>query len=226
MSEKKDESVLDIQETVSKAEQFIEDNKKSLGIILGAIVLIIGAYFGYKKLYIEPENEKAQQEMWMAERYFEQDSLLKAINGDGTNKGFEAIVDEYSSTPAGNLAHYYLGMCYLNVGRYDEAIDQLGSFDAKDDFMGPLAVAAIGDAHMEKGDSEKAIKYYLQAAGMHKNNLTSPIFLMKAGRTYESMSKYEDAIKVYEQLLAEYPDSKEGKDADKYLTYTKMKAGK
>jgi tetratricopeptide (TPR) repeat protein len=225
MAETKDEPIVDLQETVSKAERYIEENKKSLGIIFGAIVLIVAGYYGWKKFYIEPLETEAQTQMFMAESYFEKDSLNKAVNGDGQYPGFEELVDKYGSTPSGNLCRYYLGISYLNMGRYDDAIAQLDDFDAKDEYLGPVATSAIGDCYMEKGSTDDAIKYYIKAADMNKNEFTSPVILMKAGRAYESVNNFAEAVKIYEQIKSDYPDSREGKEIDKYISYAKSKAG-
>jgi tetratricopeptide (TPR) repeat protein len=225
MAETKDEPIVDIQETVSKAERYIEDNKKSLGIIFGVIVVLVAGYYGWKKLYIEPLEAEAQGQMFMAESYFEKDSLNLAINGDGQYPGFEELVDRYGSTPSGNLCRYYLGICYLQKGQYEEAIAQLEDFDAKDDYLGPVATGAIGDCYMELGKTEDAIKYYMKAADMNKNEFTSPVILMKAGKAYESVNNFADAAKVYEQIKTDYPESREGKEIDKYLSFAKSKAG-
>ena len=225
MAETKDQPIVDITGSVSRAEKYIEENKKSLAIIFGALILIIGGYFGWKKFYIEPMEAEAQTQMFMAESYFEKDSLNKAINGDGQYPGFEEIVDKYSSCPTGNLAHYYLGLCYLQKGKFEDAIEQLEDFSAKDEYLGAVAVSAIGDCNMELGKPEEAIKQYIKAADMNKNDFTSPIILMKAGKAYESMNNFADALKIYEQIKADFPDSREGKEVDKYLSYAKAKAG-
>ena len=49
--------------------------------------------------------------------------LKLAINGDGNHMGLEDIVNEYSVSPSGNLARYYLGMAYIKTKEYDKAID-------------------------------------------------------------------------------------------------------
>lgn len=76
------EVLVDVQEVYSKTERYIEENKKSLGVILGAIVLVIGGYFAWDRLYVRPLEDEARSAMFMAEKYFEKDSLNKAINGD------------------------------------------------------------------------------------------------------------------------------------------------
>jgi len=211
------ETIVDVQEVYSKTETFIENNKKILSIVILGAIVIIGGYFGYKKLIIAPMEFEAQSDMFMAEKYFEQDSLQKAINGDGLNYGFIDIVDEYSGTKAANLAHYYLGICYRNTGDYEYAIDELKSFSSDDVMISTVALGAIGDSYMELNDIDKAINYYEKAVNKGDNNLTSPIYLFKAGLAYEDKQDFTAAENKYKIIKADYPDSREAQTIDKYI---------
>jgi tetratricopeptide (TPR) repeat protein len=206
-----------IGESFSRAEQYILDNKKSLSIILAVIVVTVLGYVGYQKFIVAPNEIQAEKVMFMAEQYFEKDSIDLAINGKDVAPGFKEIVSKYSGTKSGNLAHYYLGICYLRKGMFQEAIEQLNAFDGNDQVIAPIAIGGIGDAYMELGKTDDAIKYYLKAANKKKNKFTSPIYLMKAAGAYEDTGKYEDAIKVYQQLRKEYFETQEGREADKYI---------
>lgn len=211
------DALVDVQEVYSKSEQFIENNKKRLSIIVLAVIVIVGGYLGYKKLIIAPMEIEAQSQMFMAEKYFEQDSLQKAINGDGLNYGFIDIIDEYSGTKSANLAHYYLGICYRNTGDYEGAIDELKSFSSDDVMISAVAMGAIGDCYMELNDVENAISYYEKAAQHNENNLTSPIYLFKAGLAYEDNMDFTSAEAKYKMIKDNYPDSREAQTIEKYI---------
>lgn len=212
-----EEVIVDVQEVYSKTENFIEANKKVVTIIPLAIIVAVGLYFGYKKMYIAPMEVEARSQMFMAEKYFEQDSLQKAINGDGLNYGFIDIADEYSGTKSANLAHYYLGICYRNTGDYEMAIDELKSFSSSDVLISAIALGAIGDSYMELNDIDKATNYYEKAAAHQSNELTTPIYLFKAGLAYEENNDYNGAIKQYKAIKTDFPDSKEAQTIDKYI---------
>jgi tetratricopeptide (TPR) repeat protein len=170
-------------------------------------------------------EEEAQSQMFMAERYFEKDSLNKAINGDGQFLGFKDIIDQYGLTASGNLAHMYLGLCYLHTGKYEEALNELKEYDGDDLMLEPISVGAQGDALSELGKQEEAIDLYLKAADANKNSFTTPIYLMKAATLYESQAKYADAVKIYDQLKTDYPEAREGRDVEKYISRAKLKGG-
>ncbi|MCC6252090.1 MAG: tetratricopeptide repeat protein [Bacteroidia bacterium] len=221
----KKEVLVDVQEVYSKAERYIEENRKSLAIIVGALVLVIGGYFAWKQFYLKPLEDEAQTTMFMAQKYFEQDSIQKAIDGDGNYKGFKYIIEEYGITKSANLAHYYLGICYLNQGKFQEAIDNLKEFETEDEILGPIATGAIGDANMELNKKEEAVTFYLKAAKQNDNKFTSPLYLMKAAMAYEEQNDYKNAVKIYEQIKSNYPDSNEGREVERYLNRAKMLAG-
>ena len=135
----KDEVIVDVEEVYSRTETFVEDNKNALTIIVAAIAVVIGGYFAYQSFYLAPLQEEAQEEMFMAEKYFGQDSMNLAIYGDGNYPGFLAITEDYSGTKAANLAQYYLGISYLRTGQFEAAIDALEDFSSDDMMVGNVA---------------------------------------------------------------------------------------
>jgi tetratricopeptide (TPR) repeat protein len=212
-----------VENALSRTEQYIEENQKSLTIIVLAIVVIVGGYLGYKKFYLEPSNREAQADMYIAEQYFEQDSFKLALNGDGQNYGFLEIIDEYSVTKAANLAQYYAGICCLRTGEYEEAIDHLEKFDAEDIMIASVALGAIGDSYLELDDKEEAASFYLKAGERKKNSFTTPVYLKKAGLVLEDLQQYDKALKAYQAIKNDYPETEEGKQIDKYITALKIK---
>jgi len=221
MAKDKDETIVDVVEVVSKTERYIDENQKSLTIIISAIVILIAMYFIYTKWYVADEELKAQKEMYMAEIWFERDSLDLAIYGDMQWPGFEEIVDEYSITPSGNLANYYLGICYLRKGMFEDAIESLSAFDSDDLMVSSVAIGAIGDAYMELGEVKTAASFYMDAANDKENDFTSPIYLMKAAAAYEELENYKKALGIYENIKKNYADTKEGLEVEKYLERAK-----
>jgi tetratricopeptide (TPR) repeat protein len=221
-----DSNVEVVGSALSKTEQFIEDNKKVISIVIGAIIVIVGGFILYKRLYLKPLQEEAQSQMFAAEQYFEKDSFRLALKGDGNYLGFQSIIDEYGSTKSGNLAKYYAGVCCLRMKDYNKAIEFLESFKSSDKFLGPIAIGAIGDANMELGKTKEALEYYIKAANKVVNEFTTPIYLMKAGFTYEKLGDNEKALGIYERVEKEYSKTQEGRKAEKYIAKLKTKLGK
>jgi tetratricopeptide (TPR) repeat protein len=211
------DNLQDIESALTKTEQFIEDHQQKIIYGIGIIVLIVIVYLAFTRFYLRPRDTEAKSQMYMAEQYFEKDSFNLALNGDGNYLGFLDIIDDYSMTKAGKLARYYAGISYLKMGQYDDAIDYLKKFSTKDILLGPVATGALGDAYLEKGLDTKALDQYEKAIGFSDNDLTAPIYLMKAGKLAESTGQKEKALKYYRQIKDKYPETVEGRQIDKYI---------
>ncbi len=219
-----DEKLEVVEEALSKTEKFIENNQKIISIVIGALVVIVLGYFGLNKYYFEPREKEAQIQMFAAEKFFEQDSLNKALFGNGNNLGFIDMIDQYGSTKAGNLAAYYAGISYLRQGNYQEAINYLKKFDGNDQIIAPLAIGAMADAYVELNDLSKAADLYLKAAGKSDNEFTRPMMLFKAGRAFELSNNFKKAAETYEKIKKDFPNSTEGRTIDKYIERARGKA--
>lgn len=210
-----------VEETLSRTEQYLEENYKSLLIVVAVVIVIVGLFY-LGRIYLGKRNDEAQSQMYQAERWLEMDSIKLALNGDGNYLGFLDIAKNYKLTRAGNLAKYSAGICYLHLGQYRDAIDFLTKYKKEDKVIGSLATGAIGDAYIEMGDLDTGVTKYIEAADYGKNSFNTPVFLMKAGQIYELQQKYADALKLYERIRNEYPESTEGATIDKYIARVKL----
>ena len=228
MAKKKDNTedrIVAVEEALSKTEQFIERNQRIITYVIGALIVVTLLVFGYRKFVSLPKEKAAQKAMYMPELYFEQDSLQLALNGAGESMGFLGVIDDYGSTSSGNLARYYAGICYLNLGDYEEAISHLKKFSGDDLIVPGMALGAIGDAYAQLGDMDESVSYYLKAANKNQNDFTSPTFLLKAGWAYETMKDYGKALEMFEKIKTEFPKSREARDIDKYIARAKANLG-
>lgn len=211
------ETVEGIESALTRTEQFIEKYQNAITIGILAIIAVVGIYLAYTKFYLANQEEQARSQMFVAEEYFRQDSFRLALNGDGNYPGTLAIIDDYGMTKSANLSHYYSGISYLHLGKYEKAIAHLKDFSSDDVVVSAIATGAIGDAYWEKDNAEEAATYYMEAARMRDNNFSSPIYLHKAGLAFEELQAYEDALDAYEKLKKKYPESREARDIDKYI---------
>ncbi len=202
---------------ITRSEEFIEKNQKTIIIVIVAILVVILAIFGLRKWYFQPRENRAAEEMFAAEQWFAQGDFDKALNGDDTFRGFLGVIDNYNGTKAGNLAKYYAGISNLRLGNYDEAIKWLGKYKGKDTFTKPLAEMAKGDAEMELGNTEKAVNLYLKAAKMENNYITTPTALFKAGMGYLMLDDKAKALDCFQQVKKNYPEATEWQEIDKYI---------
>ena len=221
-----EEGLQNVESALNRTENWFEKNQKIIIIIFAAIIVIALGIIAYVKFVREPRNNDAMTESYNAEFAFAEDSFNLALNGkDGEFSGFASIVEEYGSTPSGNAARYYAGVCCMRLGQYEDAIEYLKDFDSDDPMIGPMAISLIGDANMELGDNDEAVKYYIKAAEKANNDYLTPIFLIKAGNTYELLGDYQKALETYNKVQDEYYtalDRNEKTNIEKYIKRAEM----
>ena len=153
-----------------------------------------------------------------AQQAFALQQYDQALKGEGNNKGFLKIIDEFSGTKTANLAKLYAGLAYAKTDKVDEAIKMLEDFSAQDDdIVSPSAVAALGNLYIKKGDNEKGLKTLIKAADEANNDAVSPVFLLQAGEVYESMGQNDKAIELYNRIKKEYFRNPLSQEIDKYI---------
>lgn len=194
-----------------------EGNKKTINTVLTILLAAIVGFFAYMKLYKEPNENKAANAVSFAQNYFAQDSLDRALNGDGQHKGFLKIMKQYSGTKTANLCNYYAGVCYLKMGDAKNAIKYLKDFDAHGTMVEYTAYGVLGDAYMETNNLKEGIEYYNKAASQKEDNLLTPIYLQRSAIAYEMNKQPEKAIENYKRIRDEYPQSMQARDVEKSL---------
>ena len=132
-----------------------------------------------------------------------------AIYGGEGKYGFLDITEEYKNTKAANIANYSIGMSYLNLKDYKNAIVYLEKFDSDDIFLKSLALGSIGDCFSELSQLNEALEYYEKAFNFTENLYTSPKFLYKAAVVGSQIGKNRLAIKYLKRIKDDFPDSYE-----------------
>ena len=214
-----------LDDKASKTEEWAVRNQNYIMIAVGAIAVVVLGYLGYNKFVAEPKASEAMNEMFQAQKYFDQavngtakDSLYTlALNGGEGKFGFLDITNEYSGTPAANLANYYAGMAYLNLKDYQNAVKYLSEFSSDDVMLGPIAKGGIGDAFVQLNQPEDALGYYEEAANMNTNDYTTPMYLFKAANVAMKLGKTEKALENYKRIKDEFSTSSEASNIDVFI---------
>ncbi len=209
------ESAEALKQEINKAEGFLKTNQKMLTVVAATIVGAIVGYFGFN-YWMDTQNQEAQVAMVDATFAYEADSLSQALNGVGGGDGMLAVADDFGSTKAGNLAHFYAGTALIKQGKFDEAIEHLEDFSSKDLVLQGKAYALIGDAYMEKDNASEAANFYKKAAGYQSNKFLTPGYLIKLALAQETAKDNAAAIKTYDALIQDYPAATETINAKKY----------
>lgn len=209
-----------IEETVSKTEQFYNENKKTIwGCILAAAVIALGV-LAYNQFYLKPKMAEAQEQAYPAEAAFRDGNFELALNGDGNNYGFAQVLDEYGNK-AGKSMNLYAGICALQLQDYEAAVDYLKKYKGKDPILAARAQACLGDAYVGLQRYDEAVSQFEKAAAV-SDNLYAAGYLLKAAVTSEELGNKDKALALYETIKDKYPQSMEAYDIDKYINRIKI----
>ena len=214
---KQDEQLQEVNEALTGAGKWIEDNSNLISWIVAGIAVVVMAVIAINQYIIKPKALEASNENAKAAVYFMAGDYDKALLGDDAECiGFEAIADEYSLYQQGKLAALYAGICYFEKGEYEDAAKYLKKFDADDLNIDPAAHQLLGDAYVELGEYGKAAKAF-EAAAKSGNSIIAPMSLKKAGLVYLHEGQNAKALKAFKAIKDKYPSSSEAQDIDKYI---------
>lgn len=213
---------------VEKAKDFWAKYSKPIMVLGAAIILLGGGWLAYKNLYVLPNEEKAAEIIFPAEKIFDKmaqtgfnkDSINLVLNGaTGSFSGVLNVISKYGGTAAGNRAHFIAGACYLHGKDFNNAIKHLKDFSTSATQIQTAAYTMLGDAYSEiKDKSADAFEYYTKAATLNtKDEFMTSESLFKAALYAESIGKTKEAIEFFQKIKNEYPKSSHSNDIDKYL---------
>jgi TolA-binding protein len=226
-----------IQETMEtnvaleKAKGFWAKNSKPIIYLGSAIILLAGAWFAYKKLYKEPNEVKASELIFPAEKIFgkmsnaefTKDSINLVLKGDKAQgiTGILDIIKKYGGTKTGDRANYIAGACYLHQGDAANAIKYLKDFDGNGaNQIVSKANVLLGHAYAEQKKTDDALSAYKKAASVASGDESmagEALFL--AGRYADANNKSKEAIEIFKDLKSKYPTNTRvsGGEVEKYL---------
>jgi predicted negative regulator of RcsB-dependent stress response len=216
---KQTSSVTKDRHVVDRAKDFWTKYGRPVMIASSVIILLGVGYLAYKYLIKAPEETKAAEAMFKAEQFYRLDSFQMALKGDGVNPGFIKIIEKYGSTKAGNLAKFYAGSCYLQIGDFAKAVKNLKDFDTDSKPVQARALKLLGDAYAEQGKNSDALTAYKKAANhFEEDEKNSSEYLFMAAYFAERIMKNsKEAIALFKELKEKYPRTEKGFEADKYL---------
>ena len=207
-----------IEATVSSAQQFYNENKKTIWTVFAAIVVVGLGILGYYKFIWQPRVAEAMAQCYPCELNFQQENWELALDGDDNTLGFAGVIEEYGAK-AGNAAYLYAGICALRLERWDDAVDYLKKYDGKEPIMTARALGCLGDAYVGLGDYDAAVAAFKKAVAVADNDFAAA-YLLKEGLALRELGKGAEALKCFEALKDKYPMSIEAYDIDKYIAST------
>ena len=215
---------MNVDEALITSEAFLIKYKNVMLGAVVALIVIVGGYLGYKHFISDPKEAKASEAIFKGEQYFGASNYEAALNGDSLGyAGFIKLADEFSGTDAGNLANAYAGICYAQLGKYEDATKYLDKFSADDQLVAPAILGTMGNCYAQLNQLDKAAATLLKAADRANSNALSPVYLIQAGQILEKQGKNAEALEAYKQVKVKYPNSFQAMDIDKYIDRASIK---
>lgn len=203
------------------AESWLEQNSNMLVSVGVGVLLLIGAWMAYTNLYQLPRQQEAVEQMYQAQMQFDRDSFGLALTNPGNEGlGFIEIIDNYGGTKAANMAKYYAGVSYLNLGKFAEAKEYISSFSPNTEVTAIMKNGVMGDIAAENGDLSGAMSYYQKAAKGSLDPLAA-YYLKKVGMLSEKQGDKAAALEAYNRIKKDFATSAVGSDIDKYIARVK-----
>jgi TolA-binding protein len=226
-----------IQETMEtnvaleKAKGFWAKFSKPIIYVGSAIILLAGGWFAYQKFYKQPNEQKASEAIFPAEKLFgkmassnfTKDSITLVLKGDKAQgiTGILDVIKKYGSTKTGDRANYIAGACYLHQGDAANAIKYLKDFNGNGaNQIVSKANILLGHAYAEQKKTEDALSAYKKAASVAANDESMAAEALFVAAAYaDVLGKSKDAVELFTQLKDKYPANQRvsGGEVEKYL---------
>jgi len=206
--------------TYVKATSFYEEYKRYLNIGVTALVVLIIATVFYVNNR-NTNNEKAMTELGKVYQYYDNAQYQVAIDGipEQNIRGLESIVDDYGSTPSGELARFYLANALFQLERYDDALDMFDEFDpGGDQLLTVSRLSGIAGCYESLQDYGKAAEFFEKAATQYSDDLNAAENMNNAARNFAQAGDKERALTLYRELKKQYPTTSFGREAERYIT--------
>ena len=200
--------------SVDTLKESFKTNKKLklITYIIGGAIIAVLLFFLYRQFFWKPSNEKSKDGYWLAQNYIAKDSTDKAI------AVLVPFVKKYDGKSGGEIGQYLLATQYMKKGEFKKALKNLEDVSVNDTYLSIMCIGLQGDCNSELKKYKEAIDLYVQAADADNNDLTTPMYLFKAGGCAEQINKFEQATELYTRIKNEYPAFAGKKTIDKYIS--------
>ncbi len=143
--------------------------------------------------------------------------LTEAARAEDAVQKFSVVAQKYPSTNPGRLATYYTALCYEDLERHNQALEELKKISsAKDKELAAMAQYQMGVIYERTGKPADAAKVFRNLADHSSVFVPRPLALLELAEVLRQ-SNPQEAASVYEQLKKEFPNTAVSDEADRGL---------
>lgn len=201
-----------------EATTWYQANKKTVnGVLTGLVVLavVIVAYMNN----VSSNNVKATSELGKISPYYDQGKYDVAINGNLQEnvRGLQALVDDYGSTKAGELATFYLANCYFAQGNHEKALKYFLDVDVNDELITVSSLAGAAACYEAQGNHEKAASTFEKAAFKYAKDVNAAENMFYAAKNYLASGNKEKAAELFKKIKKDHQTAAIARDIDRWI---------
>lgn len=218
IKKKPSSSEIGVKDRLSEIKNTLKKRQKTVfaySAISLTLVLLIAGFFSYqyyaksKSRQLEYEAYKIYLNMYQKKTLSKQEQFQQAL---------DLFKQAYTKKESPKLL-LYIGNCYYELDKYDDALNTLNDFTKKyadqKDLM-PLAYQKMAMIYIKKGNKDEALKT-LDTLYKYSGNIFKDFALIETGRILEKEGKKEDAMAKYKELTEKFPESPFSEEAKSKL---------
>ena len=228
--------------TMSHARQVAERRRKDIVTIAVVAVVALVAVGGYM-IWRQSRNTRANTALAAALAVYEAPVVPPAaptpgsappLPQPGTYQSEQAkleaalpkfveAADRYPNADAGVAARYHAAGILASLGRYAEAEQRFQEVAAKagSRIYGRTAKLGEAEAQIAQGKYDPAIAIYTELSRDTSSQIPVDSVLMQLGRAYARAGKKEEAIRAFNRIVDEFPQSLYATDARREMEEAK-----
>lgn len=215
-------SIDNLNDSLTSIGEKVQKNQKPLMIATICVVAVVALVLVYVFLMRNPAIDEANTAVGAADR----EMLINGNDSIALDIYQQVAEDGYD---AGNRAKLMAAIQLYQQGKYEEALGFVSEYSAKDAIIGAAAYSLEGDCYVNLDNLDAAVGSFKNAISQSDANPHyTPFFMLKLARVYRAQDNFEGALKLYEEIRADYPNyaTANGVNIEKEIEFARVKAGK
>jgi len=219
-----------IKETFEHGAEAVFSHRSLTLIVLLVILVVVGTWSGWR-IYTDRQTVHASAALNDAMKVHsarigaadpsqpgEPAFPDEGSRSNAAQQKFAQVADKYPHNYYGRLARYYSALCLEDGERLNQALEELKRIsDTGDAEITALSQYQTAVIYARTGKTDEAVKIYRALADKQSVLVPRPMVLLELANTLRA-SKPSEAMKVYEQVKKEFPNTAIGEEADKGMS--------
>ena len=224
--------------TVSHAREVLDTRKRSITLVLTAILVALAAVGGYS-WWRQTRESRANEVLAAAIAVYDAPVVPLAAPAPGSPAPlpqagtfatereklqaalpkFREAADRFPNSGPGLVARFHLAGILASLGQYPEAEQRFQEVVSKggSGIYARTARLGLADAQAAQGKFDSAIAIYTELSRDTSSQIPVESVLMQLGRTYARAGRKEEAARTFDRIVQEFPHSLYVADARREL---------